>query len=234
MLGWLILILLALLGLFFLAGGQDATLFGQPDQTIYLVAVAFILGVYALWLIGSYRERLGQAFLYLAVWLGLGLVLVAGYSYRDEFAGLANRVAGELLLPGQAVAVEPGPSGKSAVRIRGRGDGHFVARAKINGAATTLLVDTGASAVVLTPRDARRAGIDVNSLSYTVPVATANGQTFAARVRLKTISIDAIVVRDVDALVAKPGGLQENLLGMSFLGRLGSYEFSRDFLTFRS
>ncbi len=234
MLGWLILVLLALLGVFFLAGGDGAALFGSPDHTIYLVAAAVVLGVYALWILGSYRDRMGQALLYLMTWLGLGLALVAGYSYRDEFKILASRVAGELLPPGQAILVEAGPAGKSAVRIRGRGDGHFVARAEINGAGTALLVDTGASAVVLTPRDARRAGIDVNRLSYTVAVSTANGVTFAAPVRLRSVSIGAIVVHDVDALVAKAGGLQENLLGMSFLKRLGSYEFSRNFLTLRS
>jgi aspartyl protease family protein len=38
---------------------------------------------------------------------------------------------------------------------------------------------------------------------------------------------------DVEALVAKPGNLKESLLGMSFLRRLRSYEFSGDFLTLR-
>jgi aspartyl protease family protein len=37
----------------------------------------------------------------------------------------------------------------------------------------------------------------------------------------------------VDALVAKRGSLRENLLGMSFLNRLKSYEFSGEYLTLR-
>ena len=43
----------------------------------------------------------------------------------------------------------------------------------------------------------------------------------------------AIRLTDVEALVAKPGTLRESLLGMTFLRRLRSYEFSGDFLTLR-
>ena len=98
----------------------------------------------------------------------------------------------------------------------------------------TLLVDTGASTVVLKPADAARAGIDTRSLGYTAAVQTANGTTYAAPVRLRSITIGPIELRDVEALVAKPGSINENLLGMSFLRRLRSYEFSKDFLTLRS
>lgn len=98
----------------------------------------------------------------------------------------------------------------------------------------TLLVDTGASTVVLKPADAARAGIDTRSLSYTAAVQTANGTAYAAPVRLRSIAIGPIELRDIEALVAKPGSINENLLGMSFLRRLRSYEFSKDFLTLRS
>ena len=69
---------------------------------------------------------------------------------------------------------------------------------------------------------------------YATPIQTANGSTFAASIRLSEIEIGTIVVRNVDALVAKPGTLRESLLGMSFLRQLRSYEFSREFLTLRS
>ena len=77
------------------------------------------------------------------------------------------------------------------------------------------------------------AGIDVKSLKFTEPVQTANGTAYTASVRLKTAAIGPIVVKDVEALVAEPGNLKESLLGMSFLRRLRSYEFSGDFLTIR-
>jgi aspartyl protease family protein len=86
---------------------------------------------------------------------------------------------------------------------------------------------------VLRPEDAKKAGIDVSKLSFTVPVMTANGRTVAARVRLDSVAIGPLQREDVDALVAEPKALTESLLGMSFLGRLRSYEFSGDFLTLR-
>jgi aspartyl protease family protein len=117
--------------------------------------------------------------------------------------------------------------------VRRRFDGHFSVRATVNGEAMLLLVDTGATTVVLKPADAARAGVATRELSYTVPVQTANGLTYAAPVHLRTISIGPLVVHNVDALVARPGSVNENLLGMSFLMRLRSYEFSKDFLTLR-
>ena len=122
---------------------------------------------------------------------------------------------------------------KQAVKIRKRPDGHFVVRTEANGVMLHMLVDTGASTVVLKPEDAQRLQIDVENLRYLVPVQTANGTTYAASVRLQTLSIGEISLRDVDALVAKRGTLRDNLLGMSFLNRLTSFEFSGEYLTLR-
>jgi aspartyl protease family protein len=97
-----------------------------------------------------------------------------------------------------------------------------------------MLIDTGATTIVLRPADARQAGLDVERLSYSVPVQTANGMAYAAAVRLRQVTVGPIVIDGVDALVAKPGALKESLLGMNFLRRLKSYEFSGDYLTLRS
>ena len=72
-----------------------------------------------------------------------------------------------------------------------------------------------------------------NSLTYRVPVLTANGRAMAARVRLDSVAIGPLDRKNVDALVAQPGALTQSLLGMSFLSRLRSYEFSGDFLRLR-
>jgi aspartyl protease family protein len=97
-----------------------------------------------------------------------------------------------------------------------------------------MLVDTGASTVVLKQADARKLGIDTSRLRYTVPVQTANGIAYAAHVRLRTAAVGPISVQNIDALVAQPGVLKESLLGMTFLSRLRSYEFAGNFLTFRN
>ena len=82
--------------------------------------------------------------------------------------------------------------------------------------------------MVLTAADARRAGISAAGLSFDVPVATANGAALAAEVRIDRIAVGPIVMRNVPAMVARPGALDESLLGMSFLERLKSYTVERD------
>ena len=71
-------------------------------------------------------------------------------------------------------------------------------------------------------------------LRFSVPVQTANGLAYAAPVRLAVVNIGNITLSNVEALVAQPGVLKESLLGMSFLSRLRSYEFSGQYLTFRN
>ena len=207
--------------------GMDA---GTFMTFVVGVALATFIGFSAL---SHYGGRPGAAIRDFTIWVALGAALVLGYSYRDEFRVAAQRITGELMPPGDSQTVDSAGSTEKAVRIRKRSDGHFVARGAINGANLVLLVDTGASTVVLKPTDARSAGIDVDRLNYAVPVRTANGTAYAAAVRLKRIKIGGIVVEGVEALVAKPGALGESLLGMSFLKRLRSYEFSGDFLTLR-
>ena len=63
---------------------------------------------------------------------------------------------------------------------------------------------------------------------------TANGRALAAPVTLERVVVGDIEMRRVRALVAKPGALGADLLGMSFLERLGSYEVRGDRLTLRA
>ncbi len=232
--GWLI-VLMILIGALGLLIAGDATLFGLdwPDLAAAGFIAAFLI-VITLSLAGSYRGRTLQAARDFFTWAAIAFVLVAGYSYRDEITEIAYRVRGELSPPGNSVSLETTTPGSHAVRIRKRRDGHFIVNARVNGQSMSMLVDTGASTVVIREADAARFGVDTSRLRYTVPVQTANGITYAAHVRLASIAIGSIQVDGVDALVSRPGALRENLLGMSFLSRLRSYEFSGDFLTLRS
>jgi aspartyl protease family protein len=65
-------------------------------------------------------------------------------------------------------------------------------------------------------------------------VDTANGRTRAAPVTLDRLAIGNIVERSVPALIAQPGQLKTNLLGMSFLNRLESWEVRGDKLLLRA
>lgn len=229
---WLALFILALAAMLLISdesgmiAGIDSTTFGY---VALMVALLVFLGG---GMVGSYRGRAGTMARDAVTWIALGLGLVTLYTYRHELMPIATRVVVELL-PGSAMTVEQTPGGLTEIRIRKRLDGHFTANARVNGKKISMIVDTGASTIVLRPEDAKKAGIDVSGLSYRVPVITANGRTVAARVRLEKVSIGPIDREDVDALVSRPGALTQSLLGMSFLSRLRSYEFSGDFLTLR-
>jgi aspartyl protease family protein len=234
MAGWLAILLFVAIGMLILLKGEADTIAGFDIRDVILgsTGLAMLLLVSS-GLRGSYQGRVLRALRDAIVWAGLLLAVVVGYSYRAELMGVMQRVTGELLPPGVALRSDTVVEGERAVRIRKRPDGHFVAQTAVNGLALSMLVDTGASTVVLRPADAQRLGIDVEKLRYSVPVQTANGTTYAAAVRLKSLAVGPIAFRDVDALVAKPGALKDSLLGMSFLGRLRSYEFSGDYLTLR-
>jgi aspartyl protease family protein len=234
MLVWLVLLLGALVTLFLVLSGDASALSDLGgDKIAYLIGGGALMLLYLASLSADYRGRAGAAVRHALAWLGIGLALVVAYTYRDELTAIGYRVAGEVLPPGRGMVVNSVEPGESAVRLRRHPDGHFLATGSVNGVSLTMLVDTGASTVVLKPADAQKLGIDPERLRYSVPVQTANGTTYAAHVRLRTLTLGPINLTDVDALVAKPGALKENLLGMSFLSRLRSYEFSGDFLTLR-
>lgn len=234
MLAWLLIVLAGLVGLFYLLSGDGSGLSSLGGGNIaYLVAGGALVVLYLMTVSTDYRGRGRTALRHIAIWLGLGLAFVTIYTYRSELTTAAYRVVGEIVPPGQVIDTGTNESGERSVRLRRHPNGHFLARGSVNGVTLSMLVDTGASTVVLKPADAERAGIDTSNLSYTVAVSTANGTTYAAPVRLKSVSVGPLELRDVEALVAKPGNLSDNLLGMSFLRRLRSYEFSGDFLTLR-
>ena len=110
-----------------------------------------------------------------------------------------------------------------AAQIVKASDGHFWAEAKVDGRAMRFLVDTGATAVSLSQVDAQRLGINTKTLDYKYKVITAMGETRAASVKLASVAVAGAQVRDVDALVVEKG-LDTSLLGMSYLGRLSSFQ----------
>jgi aspartyl protease family protein len=172
---------------------------------------------------GETRETLKMV----AAWIAIALFVVAGYAYRFELAGVGNRVAGAIV-PGLTLF----GAGGEVTTSRDSG-GHYSFNALANGRPIRIMFDTGASAVVLKAEDAAAIGIRESELSYSVNVRTANGVTQAAPITLRTLEIGGIREDNVRAMVARPGQLFENLLGMSFLERLSSYEVRGDQLVLR-
>jgi aspartyl protease family protein len=110
------------------------------------------------------------------------------------------------------------------VRLKADPRGHFVFEAAINDRPATFMADTGATLVVLTYEDAARLGLSPHHLDFTGLAETANGTARVAPVTLDRVRVDDITVRDVPAVVAERGALGTNLLGMSFLSRLKSFQ----------
>ncbi|WP_292047380.1 retropepsin-like aspartic protease family protein [Brevundimonas sp. UBA5718] len=120
----------------------------------------------------------------------------------------------------------------TAAQVVKADDGHYWAHARIDGRAVRVLVDTGASVVVLTRADARRLGVQPEPASFTGRIQTASGMVRAAPVRLNTVSVAGARVDQVEALVVEQG-LEYSLLGMSYLGRLSAFEATPTGLTLR-
>lgn len=192
------------------------------------IAVKVVLAVCVAGLFFAvFRERLSQALEATMFWVVVGLLLVVGYSYRFELRQAADRVIAELL-PGHVAS-----QGRDVEIVRSRG-GDFAIGAHINGAEVPMVLDTGATSVVLTQEAARAAGLPIEVLNYSVNIDTANGRTKAAAVTLDRLAVGSLIERGVPALVVQHGQLKNNLLGMSFLNRLQSWEVRGDRLRLRA
>ena len=147
-----------------------------------------------------------------------GAVVAYGDPARIAHAG--NAVSGLLQQRTKAT--------RRAVQIQRSQGGEFALQARINGVTAPMVIDTGATSVVLTFETAKAAGLPLELLDYDVDVETAGGHTKAARLTLDRLAIGTLVERSVPALVVPRGQRKANLRGMSFLDRLESWEVHAD------
>lgn len=220
-------IIIAAIAVLVLFGGNETILGLRPDLIASLAGLGAV-GIIALgWVAQHFRGQWTRALEAMAFWLAMIVMLVGVYSYRFELQGLANRLLGEVA-PGYTVTLAGGE-----VQVTRQAGGSFIIDGAVNGVPTRFVLDTGASAVVLTSGDAARAGIDPATLFYTQPVSTANGRTMAAATTIRELTVGSITERSVPALVAREGSLSQSLLGMTFLDRLASFEVRGDRLILR-
>jgi clan AA aspartic protease, TIGR02281 family len=217
-------VLAAALGLLIYNHGAGTT-FSMPNDDFAQLSYLAILGsVIAASLVGSHR-RMGEFVRNLLLWTVIVLGLVTGWTYRDELERVAADVVADLS-PGRPVVLMSGET--MQVSLRKAMNGHFEADAFVNGTPVSFLIDTGATTIALSYDDAIAAGFDPVSLSFTVPIMTANGAALAAPVRLDVVEIGPIRRVDLRATVAEKGKLEQSLLGMNFISSLSGFEMRRN------
>ncbi len=172
----------------------------EYDHMVYL---ALLLVMLLIWYVSSGRTNLSQTLRHAAIW---ALIFLGGIALVGMWEDIRSTAR-----PLQTVLADEG-----RIEIPRSPDGHFRATLSVNGADILFIVDTGATDIVLSKADARRAGLDPDSLPFYGRAMTANGEVRTAPVWLKELGLGPYVDSDVRASV-NDGDLEQSLLGMSYL-----------------
>lgn len=195
--------------------GDDAATF------LYLIGCVVLVGG-ALF---AHRIPMRQGVKMAAAWLLIFGVTFVGFTLKDDFVALGNRVLNESKNDGQIVT-----AGRE-LRIRKSLDGHFWVNASMNGEAVRFLVDSGATTTSISDETARRANVEA-SVGLPVRVETANGSIQVQRGRVKTLRVGEIVREDVAVHISEVLG-PTDILGMNFLSSLSSWGVEGSWLILR-
>lgn len=117
--------------------------------------------------------------------------------------------------PNQRPRIQASENGQQAVILQANRQHHYFATARFNGEPVTLLVDTGATDVVLSEVLARQLGLPRGPASI---ANTANGRIKVYSTLIEEIAIGGIVLQNVKASINPAMASKEPvLLGMSAL-----------------
>jgi aspartyl protease family protein len=155
---------------------------------------------------------MGKTLQQAVAWSLIFLGVVAAVGLWDDIRNTVRPRLGTVTAAGQ-------------IEVPRANDGHYYLTLKINGIPVAFLVDTGASEVVLTLRDARRAGVQIEKLGYTGRAMTANGEVRTAPIWLKRVEFGPVSDSNVRAWVNQ-GDMEQSLLGMSYLQRFQKIEIT--------
>lgn len=115
------------------------------------------------------------------------------------------------------------------VRIRMASDGHFWARATINGTEQRMMIDSGATITALSADAARRAAVGRELTIAPVMLRTANGVVRADTGTVERMQIDGIEAHNLKVVISPAFG-DTNVIGMNFLSQLASWRVEGDTL----
>ncbi len=186
----------------------------DPDSLGRLTYLILLGAAVAGWFLVENRSRLGAVARMAAAW---GLIFVGIAAAYGLWGDLRDDIA-----PRQSVAV-----GGTTIEVPRSANGHYHLTLTVRGTPVRFIVDTGATDVVLSDRDAERLGIDRSTLAFTGQARTANGTVRTARVILDDVALDGTPEGRLAASVGD-GRLDISLLGMSYLSRFAKIEIARD------
>ncbi|MBX3593893.1 TIGR02281 family clan AA aspartic protease [Sphingomonas sp.] len=194
----------------------------SEDQVVQLVALVGFL-VLVLSSLAVRRLRIGFILKTVVGWAVIGgllyLIVVNRERIGDQLATLGAKVG---------LGEEPQVADGETVRIRMSPDGHFWARATINGVERRMLIDSGATVSAISADTARAAGIDFER-GMPVQVSTANGTVDARRAQASRVQIGPLGTDDLTVFVAPSFG-DLDVIGMNFLSRLKSWRVEANVL----
>jgi aspartyl protease family protein len=224
---WILLAAIIALAVALASNDAEGTTFGLSNREVTQVGYLLVILIFVGSALLGRGLGAGEIVRATAGWLAVFLFLVGAYAYRVEITGVGTRML-SVLAPGVPISGRFAGEAKDTVVIARSLDGHFGVRAEVQGVTMTMLVDTGASFVTLTPADAKRIGVDDDALRFTMPIRTANGMIQAAPIRIAKLAVGSIERKNVPALVAPAKSLDQSLLGMTFLNTLDGYAISGD------
>lgn len=206
---------IALLVFLLVRAFPDESHFSNPD----LIQILAVLALVSSSLLFVRQFNIKQTVRNIALWLGVGAVLVLGYSYQDALKNIGQRLRAELI-PGT-----PLQTAANEMVISASDGGGFHANGTVNGISVRFLVDTGASSIVLSPQDAKRLGIDLDRLVFNRAYETANGIGYGASTTVDELTLGHIRLTNVPVSINQ-APMRSSLLGMTFLSRMKSFNIS--------
>lgn len=187
----------------------------ETARAIYLIVL--IVGIGVSFFFYRRRDSLSKTVQQALIWGLIFFGVITAYGFKDMF--LAQ------IYPSTAVQTS-----ENTITLSRARDGHFYATLEINGTDVTFVVDTGASAIVLSKTDAKQIGIDTDNLNYLGTAYTANGPVSTAYVTLNTVTLGSNTDYDLPASI-NGGDLDISLLGMDYINLYSEFRIQQDTLT---
>lgn len=236
--GIAIVLLMNLLPLILGFFGQDPKIFGERK----MISVIFLI-IILIWFASSFIRRFlairnsshnNTTNTYLSgdakgclIWIIVFFFVIALYAYRHEFNDFKQRIISAVIPSYEWI-------GDEEISLTRYADGHFYISTEAIASGSQgrianikFLVDTGASGVAISRKDALNMGLDLSKLTYDQKSYTANGVAYSASIKLDKLIIGKKTFYNVRAHVSS-GGLDVSLLGMSVLDDFSDVRFVND------